>query len=105
MNTCKCKEGFSGQFCEHIQGYDELLFLRLNNTLIFDTNGITIEKNLLLENNLLIHRACSTIFYGEAILFGGDSNPRQVRLCCRSAESLIVFQNLNSSFYSDFNDK
>ena len=80
MNKCECKKGFSGQFCEHLQGSDELLFLQLNNTLIFDTNGITIENNFSLQNNLLIDRACSTTLYGEAILFGGNSNPRQVRL-------------------------
>ena len=83
-NKCSCTQGFTGQFCEQKEELNNLLFVKLEKTLIFDADGNIIQDNVYIESNLSIQRACSTILNGEATIFGGSTygvdNSRQVRI-------------------------
>ena len=72
-NTCSCTKGFTGQFCDQKEEFDNLLYIELNKTLIFDPDGYIIDDNFYIESGLSIYRSCSTILNGEALIFGGYS--------------------------------
>ena len=79
---CLCSEGFTGKFCEYKKGANNLLLLKLNQTLMFNDEGSVIENTQsVIEGNIEILRSCSTMLNGQAIIFGGKwtKNEREVK--------------------------
>ena len=85
--ACSCADGFTGDFCEFKTEQDHLLFVGgysnwENFNLVFNADGRLIEKNTAIDKQVEVTDSCSTMFNGEAIIFGGSNSNviRQVRL-------------------------
>ena len=71
---CSCVEGFTGDFCQFKRDQDHLLFVTavLNRTeLLFNGNGRLIGERPIVDEQIAAYGSCSTVFNGEAIIFGG----------------------------------
>ena len=71
---CSCVEGFTGDFCQFKTGQDHLLFVTtvLNRTeLLFNGSGRLIGDRAVVDEQIAAYGSCSTVFNGEAIIFGG----------------------------------
>ena len=73
--------GFDGFFCEHKIEADHLLFIsttvndfnnHFNDKLVFNKDGRLIGESASIGENSGAYRSCSTMFNGEAIIFGGN---------------------------------
>ena len=75
---CSCVDDFTGDFCEFKTKQDHLLFIRGEIQSVFNANGTFIgERTFVIEK---FRESCSTVFYGEAIIFGSIwiDGPRKV---------------------------
>ena len=79
---CFCIDGYTGQFCEFKTEQDHLLFVYENEPLVFNADGILIEKNAVIDEQAEAFSSCSTMLNGEAIIFGDwfPNFARQVHL-------------------------
>ena len=78
---CSCFDGYTGDFCEFKIEQDHLLFVIEQATWILDADGRLIEENAVdVGERSRVHYSCSTMLNGEAIIFGGWTFRRQVRL-------------------------
>lgn len=77
---CNCTDGFTGDFCDFNNQQILLLFVttRVNETEswpIFDADGSLREtwsaKDIIGEQSG-VHKSCSIMLNGEAIIFGGE---------------------------------
>ena len=68
-------------FCEHKIEADDFLYLsttvndfqnRFNDKLVFNKDGRLIGESASIGENSGAYRSCSTMFNGEAIIFGGN---------------------------------
>ena len=72
-------------FCEHKKESNHLLYLNTgiyndqNISLIFNENGNSIDTGFLIGENAYAFGSCSTVLNGEAIIFGGWDDARQVK--------------------------
>ena len=77
-------DGFTGDFCEFKTEQDHLLFVgrEFNDTidipLVFNPDGRLIDVNAVIDEQASTYGSCSTMFNGEAVLFGGWYLQRQV---------------------------
>ena len=75
-------DGFTGDFCEFRTEQDHLFFVstKLNRIqFVFNSNGRLIEERVVVDGQISAYGSCSTVLNGEAIIFGGWYNKRQVR--------------------------
>ena len=76
-------DGYVGDFCEFKTEQDHLLFISGNIgddiQLVFNANGKLIGEGAVVDGGATVYGSCSTIFNGEAIIFGGWIFNRQVR--------------------------
>ena len=74
--------GFTGDFCEFKTEQDHLLLVNWKGPLVFNTDGRLIEENAVIDEQAHAFGFCSTMFNGEAIIFGGwiSNYYRQVHL-------------------------
>ena len=78
---CICINGFTGDFCQHKQESDYLLFLIDTKAEIYnvtENNNPQIVHDL--RMNFPIYQSCSTMLNGLSLVFGGSHAPRQVFL-------------------------
>ena len=81
---CSCVEGFTGDFCEFKAEQDHLLFVttkyKPRTQFVFNSNGRLIGEEAVEDEHISAYGSCSTVFNGEAIIFGGwyGSFKRQV---------------------------
>ena len=82
MFECSCADGFTEDFCQFKIEQDHLLFVLGNDLLVSDGDGRLIEKNVIMDAQVEVFGSCSTMFNGEAIIFGGEDSitERQVNL-------------------------
>ena len=93
---CSCVEGFTGDFCEFKTEQDHLLFVtakicdyqnlslptyKSRTQFVFNSNGKLIGEKAVVDEVISPYGSCSTVFNGEAIIFGGwyTTFNRQVR--------------------------
>ena len=79
---CSCADGFTGDFCEFKTEQDHLLFVQEKTPLVFNADVRLIEENAVIDQQVEVYSSCSTMLYGEAIIFGGwySNFKRQVHL-------------------------
>ena len=71
-------DGFTGEFCEFKTEQDHLLVIDLVNPLVFNGNGKLIDENAVNQDEVDVYGSCSTMLNGEAVIFGGGVDNRQV---------------------------
>ena len=68
---CSCVDGFTGDFCEFKTEQDHLLFFDNKNVqYVLNANGRLIEERAVDDEQIAAYGSCSTVFKGEAIIFG-----------------------------------
>ena len=80
---CSCLRGFTGDFCEFKTEEDHLLFVSradeysdiLPYEFIFNADGRLIQENSVDDELSAVVETCSTMFNGEAVIFGGEWEP------------------------------
>ena len=72
---CSCVDGFTGDFCEFKTEQDHLLFFhsQINgpNHYILNADERLIGGVRAIDEDFDNFGSCSTVFYGEAMIFGG----------------------------------
>ena len=71
-------DGFTGEFCEFKTEQDHLLVIDVVNPLVFNGNGKLIDENAVNQDEVDVYGSCSTMLNGEAVIFGGGVDNRQV---------------------------
>ena len=77
---CSCVDGFTGNFCEFKTEQDHLLFFITTTQFVFNADGKLIEESAVVDDQVTSYFSTSTVFNGEAIIFGGSFPSKQVNI-------------------------
>ena len=76
---CVCSQGFTGVFCEHQELSKSLIYTYKKESSLFDGEGsFRGYTESIVDDNLRINSSCSTLLYGNTLIFGGGTDNRQV---------------------------